>query len=332
MARKRLLLVDASNIIHRAWHAYPPTLTTADGEPINALYGFTKILMAVIDRLKPDYICVVMDSDNKLGWRRKLDPDYKFRRGGHTEALTGQFQYIPEAVRALGLPSDQCDGYEADDIIAAYCHKYRNKNLEIMIVSGDKDFMQLFTQSNVVVYDDMKKKAYGPSDTMDKFFVPPHQVTMVQALAGDKIDDIVNLKGFGYKTAAQFIGSHKSFKELFAALKELRAADELIKAKTKKQFKPKHAAILAARKRIVLNHKLVCLAKDAPLRHTLKKLAYKAPNPKKLNKFLTKFQFKSLMGADDGIRVTKRAGKPERKKPAAPTGPNLWEVAKSQKK
>lgn len=335
MSKKRLLLIDASNITHRAWHAVPTTLTLPNGEPINALYGFTKIVMSVLDRLKPDYVCVVLDSDTKRGWRRKIDPDYKNRRGDHDDALLGQFRFIPTAIRALNLKSDQRVGYEADDLIAAYCHRHRNDDLEIMIVSGDKDFMQLFTQPNVVLYDDMKKREFRGDDTRDKFFVPPEQVTMVQAIAGDKIDDISNLKGFGYKTAAQFIGEHTSFKSLFAALKTLRKADEAIKAKSKKQFKAKHALLLAERKRVLINMKLVTLAKDAPLTHELAALRHKPPKPKRFTRFLKRFNFNSLLG-HSGVRVEFSKARPKKTpaKPKAPppSGETLWQMADRQKK
>lgn len=335
MGTKRLLLIDASNITHRAWHAFPSTLTTDDGEPVNALYGFTKILMGVLDKLKPDYVCVVMDTDNRSGWRRKIDPDYKMSRGDHDDALVGQFRHIPSAIKALNLRADIRDGYEADDLIAAYCHRHKDDDLDILIVSGDKDFMQLLTQANVRLFDDMKSKTFGPDDTLTKFFVPAHQVTMVQAIAGDKIDDVVNLRGFGYKTAARFIGEHTTFKSLFRHLKELRRADKEIKAKSKKQFKAKHEAILGARKRILLNHKLVKLAKDAPLRWSLKKLRYEPPDPDTFRAFLEKFQFRSLMGtvSENGVRVSFVKGKPKKTVSSKPKAPppqgSVWEAAKS---
>lgn len=334
MGTKRLLLIDASNITHRAWHAFPPNLTTDDGEPVNALYGFTKIMLGVLDKLKPDYVCVVMDTDNRTGWRRRLDPDYKMSRGDHDDALVGQFRYIPVAIKALGLKADIRDGYEADDLIAAYCHRHKDDDLDILVVSGDKDFMQLLTQTNVRLFDDHKGKFFGPEDTLTKFFVKAEQVTMVQAIAGDKIDDVANLRGFGYKTAARFIGEHTSLKSLFRHLKALRKGDKEIKAKSKKQFKDKHAAILGARKRILLNHKLVCLAKDAPLRWSLKKLRYTSPDPDTFQAFLEKFQFRSLMGtvAENGVRVSLVKGKPK-KTPSKPKAPppqgSVWEAAKS---
>lgn len=335
-AKKRLLLIDASNLFHRAFHAFPTTLTTASGETVNALFGFTKILMSVLARFEPEYAVVVLDTDTEIGWRRKLDPDYKCRRGGHSEELTPQFKHMMRAIKAMNLAHAKIEGYEADDLIGAYCHKFKGKSeLEVIIVSGDKDFMQLFQLPNVCIFDDQRKNMLTEADSKKKFGVAPHQITMVQALAGDEIDDIPGVEGFGYATAAKFIGEHTSFKSLFAELKQIKKDDELIKAKTKKKFKNKHAAILKNKKRILLNFKLVTLDHTAPISHSLKGLQVSPPDPKKLTKFLKRFQFKSLMGGldDSGVRVSveSKRKRPARSRSTAKPSGSLFEIAKKRK-
>ncbi|MAM74135.1 DNA polymerase I [uncultured Tistrella sp.] len=214
-----LYLVDGSGYIFRAFHALPP-LTRPDGTPVNAVYGFCSMLLKLIEDLKAERLAVIFDA-GRLSFRNEIYPDYKAHRPEPPEELVPQFPLIRDATRAFALPCIELPGYEADDLIASYAKAAREAGQEVVIVSADKDLMQLI-QDGVSLMDPMKAKKIGLEEVMAKFGVAPDKVVDVQALAGDSTDNVPGVPGIGVKTAAQLIGEYGDLDTLLARAGEIK--------------------------------------------------------------------------------------------------------------
>ena len=153
--RGRLILIDGSAYIFRAFHALPP-MNRKDGTPVNAVFGFTNMVMKLVDDLAPDHAIVVLDQA-RATFRNDIFPDYKANRGAPPEELIPQFPLIRDATRALNLPMAEMEGFEADDLIAAYAKEGVAAGMDVIIVSSDKDLMQLI-RPGVTMLDPMKQK------------------------------------------------------------------------------------------------------------------------------------------------------------------------------
>ena len=156
-AERTYYLVDGSGFIFRAFHTIPMRVRKADGAPTNAVYGFSAMLMRLLADISADYITVVFDASSTT-FRNEIYPDYKANRDEPPEELVPQFPVIRDAVAAFGLASVELEGYEADDIIATYCRLARDERAKVVIVSSDKDLMQL-VGDGVTMFDPMKNKA-----------------------------------------------------------------------------------------------------------------------------------------------------------------------------
>ncbi|MBB4211983.1 DNA polymerase I [Rhodothalassium salexigens DSM 2132] len=281
-ARNHLYLVDGSSYIFRAYHKLPP-MTRADGTPVNAVYGFTTMLMKLVqdlnDGVAPTHLAVIFDAA-KHSFRNDLYDQYKANRPEPPEDLVPQFPLIREAVRAMSLPCIELQGWEADDIIATYTTQARGLGFDVTIVSSDKDLMQL-VDDHVQLFDTMKNVRMGADAVQDKFGVGPDKVVDVQALAGDSVDNVPGVPGIGVKTAAQLIHDHGD-------LETLLANAEGIKQKKRREN------LIAFADQARLSKKLVQLACDVPLDDALDALAVHAPDPHKLLAFVDANQFKSL--------------------------------------
>ena len=197
-----LYLVDGSGFIFRAFHGLPP-MSRADGTPINAVLGFTNMLMKLLESTNACHLAVVFDVA-RASFRSDIYPEYKAHRPPPPEELIPQFGLVREAVKAFNIPAIELEGYEADDLIATYAVKAEAQGYRVTIVSSDKDLMQLVT-SDITMLDPMKEKKIGTEQVIEKFGVTPDLVVDVQALAGDSADNVPGVPGIGVKTAAQLI-------------------------------------------------------------------------------------------------------------------------------
>jgi DNA polymerase I len=299
-----VFLVDGSGFLFRAYHALPP-MTRADGTPVNAVFGFTKMLMKLIDDTDAEYVAVIFDKGRKT-FRNEIYPDYKANRPDPPEDLIPQFALVREATEALGVPAVEMQNYEADDLIATYARLAREDGHEVTIVSSDKDLMQL-VRPGVVMWDAMKNKVIGADEVQEKFGVGPERVIDVQALAGDSTDNVPGIAGIGVKTAAQLINEYGDLDTLLARAGEI------------KQPKRRQAMMegsTAAR----VSRQLVTLKDDVPVKHKLESFAVRKPKPEKILSFLKAQAFKSLLGpaearygAAPGQAAKKAADKAARK-------------------
>ena len=200
--QNRLILIDGSAYIFRAYYGLPP-MNRADGTPINAVFGFTNMLVKLIEDYRDDKMIVIFDAARE-NFRNTIFKEYKANRGETPEDLIPQFEIIRQCVDAFNIPQLEIEGYEADDIIATYCKLAEKQKIDSIIVSSDKDLMQLVTKK-ITMLDPMKNKKIGIEQVIEKFGLPPEKVIQIQALTGDKVDNIPGAPGIGPKTALQLI-------------------------------------------------------------------------------------------------------------------------------
>jgi len=217
--QNELFLIDGSGFIFRAYHALPP-LNRPDGTPVNAVLGFTNMLVKLITDMHVPNIAVVFDAARK-NFRNDIYAEYKANRSETPEDLIPQFPLIRAATEAFSIPGIELDGYEADDLIATYARLAREKGWPVTIVSSDKDLMQL-VRDGVRMMDPMKNKFMGEAEVIEKFGVAPDKVVDVQALAGDSIDNVPGVPGIGLKTAAQLITEYGDLETLLARAGEIK--------------------------------------------------------------------------------------------------------------
>src|SRR3989344_4881813 len=231
----RLVLIDGNAILHRAYHALPPVFTAADGTPVNAVYGFTSMLIKIVGDLKPTHIAVAFDRKAPT-FRKKMFKDYQAQRPKMEDELVGQVDKVHEVISAFGIPIYEVDGFEADDIIGTVCRQITNlksqipnksqapnskdKNIEqVIVVTGDRDLLQLVEDEKIYCYMPTKglseAKLYDEAAVKEKMGVTPAQIPDYKALAGDASDNYPGVPGVGPKTASELLGVHKSLEEIF---------------------------------------------------------------------------------------------------------------------
>ncbi len=280
----RLYLVDGSAFIFRAFHALPPLTRKTDGLPIGAVSGFCNMLWKLLVDMKaqtdaPTHLAVVFDYSGTT-FRNELYPLYKAHRPPAPEDLIPQFPLVRDATRAFGVHAIELPGYEADDLIAAYAVKVRDMGGEVMIVSSDKDLMQL-VGDRVSMLDTMKNVKIGPDQVFEKFGVAPEKVVEVQALCGDSADNVPGAPGIGVKTAALLINEYGDLETLLARAGEI------------KQDKRRETLINFA-DQIRLSRQLVQLDLNTPLPAALDELIVADPDPVVLGDFLNDMELRSL--------------------------------------
>ncbi|MFN0043451.1 MAG: DNA polymerase I [Alphaproteobacteria bacterium] len=299
---RHVYLVDGSGYIFRAFHALPP-MTRPDGTPVNAVYGFTSMLLKLRDDSEADCIAVLFDTSRKT-FRNDIYPEYKAHRPDAPEDLIPQFALIREATRALNLPAIEMPGYEADDLIATYATQAAARGAEVTIVSSDKDLMQLVTD-RVALFDPVKNRKIDADSVIERFGVGPDKVVEVQALAGDSSDNVPGVPGIGVKTAAELIKEYGDLDTLLARAGEIK--------------QPKRRETLTMNADMArLSRELVRLKTDVPVEHPLDDFRTRAIDGAVLGAFLKEQGFKSLLARMVG-RFSGTAS-PVRESDAAPGG------------
>ncbi|MDD2875689.1 MAG: DNA polymerase I [Acidiphilium sp.] len=214
MSAKRLVLVDGSGFIFRAFHALPP-MTREDGTPVNAVFGFCNMLARLLKDHTGTHLAVIFDA-GRTTFRNTIDPRYKAQRPEPPAELIPQFALVREATRAFAVPAIELEGFEADDLIASYAEAMKAAGGEVVIVSSDKDLMQLLG-NGVSMLDPIKSTPIGPDEVIAKFGVTPAQMVDAQALMGDAVDNVPGVAGIGPKGAAQLIGEYGTLEAILAA-------------------------------------------------------------------------------------------------------------------
>ena len=284
--RKKLYLIDGSSYIFRAFFGVRQQLSTSNGFPTNALYGFINMLQKVIRDEKPDYLVVAFDSPDKT-FRHKIYPNYKANRDAPPEELSRQFPYFEPLVKAYGLSSIRRPGFEADDIIGTLAKKGQQKGLDIVIVSGDKDMMQLISP-HIYMLDTMKNKKFMDKEVVEKFGVQADKVVEVMGLMGDSSDHIPGVKGVGPKTAAELIRKFGSIEALYKRIDEVE----------KKNVKEK---LERDKENAFMSRELVSIDTEMDLEFNSDLMILGKIDSVKLKKMFEEFEFVSFLeGMQDG--------------------------------
>jgi DNA polymerase-1 len=218
--RGLLLLVDGHALVHRAYHAIPASFMTSRGEPTNAVYGFTSMLLKVFDELRPDYCAVAFDRSGPT-FRHLASVDYKATRPRLADDLRHQFQRVREVVQALALPIYEQDGYEADDVLGCLAQQAEAAGMETVIVTGDMDTLQLVNEHVRVMAPRgriAETAMYDVAAVHERYGLEPAQVPDLKALAGDPSDNIKGVPGIGAKTASKLLAEFGTVEGLYARL------------------------------------------------------------------------------------------------------------------
>ena len=285
-AGQKICLIDGSGYIYRAFYAIPSMTRPKDQTPINAVYGFTSMLMQFFRENQYECIGVVFDAE-RHNFRNDIYPQYKATRRETPEELIPQFPIIRQAVKAFNVISVEEEGFEADDLIASYTKAALDLDMDVVIVSADKDLMQLMGP-HVSIYDPMKKQMLGNEDVEAKFGVSAAQVVDVQALAGDTSDNVPGIKGIGVKTAAELIQEFGSLENL------LENADQIPQARRRDLIKN-------GKEMALISKKLVTLNENAPLPRPIDDFCAQKPVAQDVRAFLEENGFKSLLGRLNGF-------------------------------
>ena len=201
-SKPRLFLIDGSSYIYRAYFAVG-RLSTSSGFPTNAIFGFCNMLLKVIKDYKPDHMAVVFDVKGPT-FRHEIYDQYKANRPAMPDDLVPQIPYIKKVVDGFNIPVLEMTGFEADDIIGTIAKESEKKGVEVVIVTGDKDMLQLITEDTITL-DTMKDKKCGTREVIDRFGVEPSRLVEIMGLAGDVSDNIPGVPGIGEKTAIELI-------------------------------------------------------------------------------------------------------------------------------
>lgn len=220
---QKLILLDGNAILHRAYHGLPP-LTTKDGVTVHAVYGFALTLLSVLEKFKPEYVVATFDLPGGT-FRDDLYTEYKSHREAAPDDLYAQIPIIKKMVTAFGIPVTECAGFEADDCVGTLAKLGTQKNLEVIIVTGDTDTLQL-VDDHVKVFT-MRKSIkdtvlYGEEEVKAKYGFEPKQLIEYKGLAGDSSDNIPGVKGIGAKTATTLIQKYQNLEGVYANLDDTK--------------------------------------------------------------------------------------------------------------
>ncbi len=285
--RDTLLLIDANSLIHRAFHALPP-FTGPDGRPTGALYGLASMVLKILKEKNPKYIAAAFDSKEPT-FREGYFPEYKGTRAPTDDNLIPQLIESKTLLEAFGIKTFALVGSEADDLVASLAKMFAGKqNLQVVILSGDRDMFQAVQGddvvvetpekgiSNTVIYDDVKVK--------EKFGVGPINIADFKGLVGDKSDNIPGVPGIGPKTAADLIQKYGSIEDIYQNVEGGRFENEKLKSK-----------LVEHKKIALLSKKLAVLKTDCLENIDLKSLEMQSINIPKVTEYFETLGSQSLI-------------------------------------
>ena len=241
ISMKKLILIDGYSFLFRAFFAIR-NLTRKDGTPVGGLYGFSRMLIKIITEIEYTHIAVAFDTGKKT-FRNEIYSEYKANRPPCPPELLPQFPLVRELVKVLNITSLEKDGYEADDVIATYAKKAENDGFEVVIVSSDKDLMQLVDEK-ILMFDGMKNEFIDIEKVREKWGVEPTKVLDVLTLMGDASDNVPGVQGIGPKTAMELINTYGDIDGL------LKNIDNIKQAKRREILKNSIDDILLSKKLI----------------------------------------------------------------------------------
>ncbi len=216
--RRTLAVVDGNSLLHRAFHALPPTMTAPDGRPTNAVFGFISMLVKLVQELSPDAVVVAFDR-GKPAFRTQALEQYKIHRPPTAEELKSQFPMVKDMLGALAVPVVEVEGWEGDDVLGTLAERASREDMRVLLVTGDRDALQL-VDDNVSVVTTRKGitdiTVYDAEAVFERYGVTPAQVPDYLGLKGDTSDNIPGVPGVGEKTAAKLIAAYRTLEEVLA--------------------------------------------------------------------------------------------------------------------
>jgi DNA polymerase-1 len=278
---RRLFLIDGSSYFYRAFFAVRG-LVNSKGMPTNAAYGFTTMLVRVLEEQEPEALAVVFDAPGKT-FRDEMYSEYKATREAMPEDLARQLPYVKAIPPAYNVETLEVPGVEADDVIGTLATRGLKEGYDVILITGDKDFMQLVTkqardpQPGIIIWDDMKNRMVGIDEVVEKFGVPPDRVVDVLALVGDTSDNIPGVRGIGPKFAAELVKEFGGVEEILARISD-----------TKPRLRP---ALEAGRDDALLSKRLATIKRDVDVRFDPARLARREPDREKLIRIFSELEF-----------------------------------------
>jgi len=284
--KKRLLIIDANSVIHRAYHALP-RLTTEKGELVNAIYGFLLVFFKAIKEFQPDYIVATFDFPAPT-FRHKKFKEYKITRPPAPEELYQQIPKVKEVLKSFDVPVFEKEGFEADDLIGTIAHLSPKRQvvpeIETIILTGDLDTLQLVDwKTKVYTLSRGVKEAvlYDVGKVQQRYGISSKQLTDFKALKGDSSDNIPGVPGIGEKTAIELIKEFGSLENLYQNL-----------AKLKPKLKE---SLLLQKEQAFLSKELAEIKTNVPIDFNLKKCQWREYDKEKIIQILKELEFESLI-------------------------------------
>lgn len=274
-----IYLIDGTAYIHRAFHAIR-NLSNSKGMPTNAVFGFTRMLLKLLEERKPSHVVVVFDAKGPT-FRHKIYDQYKANRSAMPEEMAVQIPWIKKVTASLGLSIEMLEGFEADDLIGTFSRQAQELGLKVVMVTGDKDFMQLVTDK-AVIWDPMKERTVDTEVILKETGIQPDQVIDMMGFSGDSADNIPGVPGIGPKTAQTLIQTFGSMDGVYDRIDDL--------AKKKKQ----HENLLANKEQAYLSRQLVTIEVNAPVTLDVDEVAVGQPDPKQLTELFGDLEFRQL--------------------------------------
>jgi DNA polymerase-1 len=278
---KTIYLIDGTGYIHRAYHAIRG-LSNSKGFPTNAAFGFTRMLLKLIEDRHPRYAGMFFDARGPT-FRHEMYKDYKANRPAMPEDMSAQIPYIKEITAAFRLPIIEMQGYEADDLIGTYARIAEKNDYAVVMVTGDKDFIQLVT-GRAIIWDPMKDVIIDAQTVRKNFGVKPSQIVDVMGLSGDASDNVPGVPGIGQKTALKLIQNFGSLQQLYEAVDSIGPQKQRDK-------------LMQHRDQAFLSRDLVTIEKQAPVSGDLSAFEIGPPDTAALAKLFKTLEFRQLQHA-----------------------------------
>ena len=282
--KQRFVVIDGNHLIHRAFHAIQNPLKTSAGEQTNAIYGFASMLINIIELEKPDYIAMTFD-EKAPTFRHEMSEDYKGTRQKAPDELYAQIPRIHEMVNAFKLPIYSKEGFEADDMMGTLAREASVQGMEVYIVTGDMDAMQLITPDIRVAFPHKGYREpiiYDRQRVKEKYGIEPEQIADYKAMMGDTSDNIKGVQGIGPKGAAQLLNKYGSLDGIYEHIDEITG--------------PIHDKLAAGKDDAYFSQKMARIVTDVPNGFKKEDTELQTLDYRGLDRFFEEMEMKSLRG------------------------------------
>jgi 5'-3' exonuclease, C-terminal SAM fold./5'-3' exonuclease, N-terminal resolvase-like domain. len=301
MNKKKIMVIDGNSLMHRAYYAIP-TLTNRKGIHTNAIYGFVNVLLKLLEDYKPEYIGVAFDKKAPT-FRHKEYKEYKGTRQKTPEELVPQFDILKELLTKMNIAIYEIDGYEADDILGTFARIAEEEGLYALLVTGDRDALQLVSQNTHVLLTRTRKgisevQLFDLQEVKNTYNLTPEQIIDLKGLMGDSSDNIPGVPGVGEKTALKLLHQYSTVENV------LEHIDEISSKKLREN-------LATYREQAILSKKLATIVRDVPVDIKLEDCCYTMPKTTELRELLEELEFNSILkklGFDDGAEVKPKNG------------------------